>query len=95
MDIEIKDTITLSDDNHYVVVGKIIQDGNTYYYLIDEDNNENVKFCVEKSENNSFIEIENVNLIQQLLPLFLQSASNAITKEEWKLIDTNNNNSES
>ena len=33
MTIEIKDTITLSDSNNYVVVSKIIYENMIYYYL--------------------------------------------------------------
>jgi len=86
MCIDIKDTITLSDDNSYVVVSKVNYKDNTYYYLIDKNNNENLKFCVEKTESKSFLEVEDANLIQQLLPLFLKASSNAITKEDLEII---------
>ena len=87
MDIDIKDTIVLSDDNSYIVVGKTALKDNIYYYLIDKDNNGNVKFCVENSKNQSLIELEDEKLIQQLLPLFLKSISSAITKEDLELIE--------
>jgi len=87
MKIEIKDTVTLSDDNSYVVVSKTSHQGNVYYYLIDKDNNENLKFCVEKLENKSLAEIQDTNLIQQLLPLFLEASSKAITKEDLELLE--------
>ena len=70
MDINTRDTIVLSDNNKYLVVSKINYNDNIYYYLIDEKNNENIKFCCEKFETNSFIEVENENLIKNLLPLF-------------------------
>ena len=87
MNIDIKDIITLSDDNSYVVVSRVNHQGNVYYYLIDKNNNENLKFCVEKSENKSLVEIQDANLIQQLLPLFLDASSKAITKEDLELLD--------
>ena len=87
MRIAIKDTVALSDNNTYVVVSKTSYQDKTYYYLIDNNNNENIKFCVEKSENKSLIEIHDKNLIQQLLPLFMKSASSAITKEDLEIID--------
>jgi len=87
MEVNIKDIIILSDNNNYVVVSKIVYQGNTYYYLIDKDNNENLKFCIEKPENNSLLEVNDSNLIQQLLPMFLEASSNAITKEDLEIIE--------
>ena len=87
MDIDVKDIITLSDDNEYVVASKVNYQDSAYYYLIDKDNSENLKFCVEKPENQSLIEIENENLIQNLLPLFLKSSTKAITKEDLVLLE--------
>jgi len=86
MNVEIKDILVLSDDNSYVVVSKVIYENNTYYYLIDKDKNENLKFCVEKPENNSLLEVEDANLIQKLLPLFLKASTYAITKEDLEII---------
>ena len=69
MNIDIKDVITLSDDNKYGVVSKTITNELTYYYLVDVHNNENLKFCVE--EGDELIEVEDAELIQTLLPLFV------------------------
>ena len=87
MNIDIKDINTLSDDKEYVVASKTNYQDSTYYYLIDKDNNENLKFCVEKSENQSLIEVEDKDLIQNLLPLFVESATKAITKEDLELLE--------
>lgn len=79
MNIEIKDTTTLSDNNEYIVVSKINYENNTYYYLIDKRNSGNIKFCVEnKNKNNSIIEVLDKNLIQFLLPLFVNKAKDYI-----------------
>jgi len=85
MDIDMKDTVVLSDDNTYVVVSKANYQETTYYYLIDKDSNENLKFCMQ-TNNNSLREIEDADLIQQLLPLFLEASTNAITKEDLELL---------
>lgn len=68
MNINIKDILELSDGNEYGVVSKTSYQDKTYYYLVDVVNVENLKFCVEDS--NELIEIENKRLIQILLPLF-------------------------
>ena len=87
MKIEIKDTVTLSDKNRYVVVSKTNYKDKNYYYLIDENNNKNIKFCFENSQRKTFLEVHDKDLIQELLPLFLKSASGAITKEDLELLE--------
>lgn len=68
MNIDIKDTITLSDDNKYIVASKTKRNEKNYYYLVDINNNSNIKFCEE--DNNELIEIDNQEIIQNLIPLF-------------------------
>jgi len=79
MNIDIKDTLTLSDKNKYLVVGKINYIGNTYYYLVDELNHENIKFCLEKTSTNSLVEVINTSLIEVLIPLFAEAGKNHIS----------------
>jgi len=86
MDVDIKDIITLSDKHSYVVASKTSYQGSTYYYLVDKDSFENIKFCVENTKNSSLIEIDDPHLIQTLLPLFLQESSSAISQEELDLL---------
>ncbi|MCL2360689.1 MAG: hypothetical protein FWC73_02610 [Defluviitaleaceae bacterium] len=87
MDIDIKDVIGLSDGRKYVVASKAIFQNNTYYHLIDQSDDTNFKFCIEKSENKSILEVEDKVLIQQLLPLFVEASTNAITKEDLELLE--------
>ena len=71
MNIDIKDTVTLDDNNDYIVVCKALFEDKNYLYLIDIKNVENIKFCYENIENNSLIEVDDQELIRKLLPLFL------------------------
>jgi len=87
MGIDIKDIITLSDDRSYVVVSKTTYQDNTYYYIIDKHDTTKIKFCLENSKNGSLIEIDDKNLIKKLLPLFLESSSSAITKEDIEFLE--------
>ena len=87
MDIDIKDIITLSDDREYVVASKTSYQDNVYYYLIGGNSKKNIKFCIENSSNSSLIEIEDKELIQHLLPLFLKATSKSISKEELELLE--------
>lgn len=68
MDINIRDSIILSDDKEYGVVSKTTFNNLIYYYLVDINDNENIKFCVE--DKNELMEVEDQNLIQNLLILF-------------------------
>lgn len=80
MNIEIKDLITLSDNNKYVVCSKTNYQDNEYLYLIDFNNNENIKFGMIKTQDEkvSIVEIENPDLIKILLPLFLNGAKDIL-----------------
>lgn len=77
MNIDIKDRVTLNDNNEYVVVSKTNYQNKIYYYLVDMNNNENIKFCVEIS-NNSLSEVIDKPLIQKLLPLFIKASKDFI-----------------
>lgn len=68
MTIDIKDTLTLDDNNEYVVVSKINYESKNYYYLLDRNNLENVKFCYY--DNGDLVELVDKELITKLLPLF-------------------------
>ena len=76
MTINIKDTLTLDDNNEYVVISKINYDNKNYYYLLDKNNNDNVKFCYE--DNDELVEIEDKELTTKLLPLFVEAAEKEI-----------------
>ena len=76
MNIDIKDTLTLSDNNKYVVASKTSYNNKIYYYLIDPTNYANIKFCEE--DKNELIEIKDKETIKKLLPLFIKAARNVI-----------------
>lgn len=75
MTINIKDTLTLDDNNEYIIVSKINYDNKCYYYLLDKNNND-VKFCYEDGEE--LVEIEDKELTTILLPLFLEAAQKEV-----------------
>ena len=72
MIINIKDTLTLDDNNDYVVVSKVIVDDKNYFYLIDKNDNSNVKFCYQ--DNDELVELNDKELVTRLLPLFVENA---------------------
>lgn len=74
MNIDIKDVVTLNDNIRYVVVSKTNYEGNVYYYLTEIENLTNIKFLVENKERNSLVEVEDKELIQKLLPLFVKES---------------------
>lgn len=85
MNIEIKDVISLNDNSEYVVAG-IASKEKKYYYLVDINNIENIKFC-EETLNNTLKIVEDENLLQSLIPLFAESGKSIIQE----VIDENNN----
>ena len=70
--IDIRDILTLDDNNEYVVVSKVAYEDKVYYYLVDKNNNANLKFCYEKEDN--LVELNDKVLVTKLLPLFLEAA---------------------
>ena len=72
MIINIKDTLTLDDNNEYVVVSKINVDDKNYFYLIDKNDNSNIKFCYQ--DNDELVELNDKELVTRLLPLFVENA---------------------
>ena len=84
MNIEIKDIITLSDTRNYVVCSRTEYQGIIYFYLIDLENNENIKFVREKQtgDKTTVIEVEDKDLLQQLLPLFFENSKHILNEIE-------------
>ena len=78
--IDAKDIITLSDNNKYGVVAKELIDNNVYYYLVDINDNGNIKFCRENKIDNEIelIEIEDSNIISKLILFFEKTLKNEI-----------------
>ena len=72
MIINIKDTLTLDDNNEYVVVSKVNSEDKNYFYLIDKNDNSNVKFCYQ--DNDELVELNDKELVTRLLPLFVENA---------------------
>ena len=78
--MKVKDLVTLSDENKYVVVQKTEYEGKTYYYLVDIGKNENIKFGYQ--DNDEFVEITNPELIRKLVTIFGKQAIEII--KEYK-----------
>lgn len=70
--INLRNIITLSDNNEYIVVGKVDYEDKTYYYLVDINKNENIKYCYQTNEG--LVELNDTDIIQKLIPLFGKQA---------------------
>ena len=83
MNIEIQDVLTLSDSCTYVVCSKTEYQKINYYYLMDIEKNENIKFVQEKfnGDKKTVAEVEDKELLQVLLPLFFENAKHLINQE--------------
>ena len=79
MNINIRDILELSDNNRYIVVSKVFYDGKDYLYLVDVNDNDNLKFCyLDKDE---IVEISDKDINTRLLPLFLDKVKETISAE--------------
>lgn len=78
MNIDIRDTLTLDDNNEYVVVSKVNYENRNYYYLIDMNNPDNLMFCYE--DNEDLVELKDKELTTRLLPLFLEASKDIIAE---------------
>ena len=76
--IEIKDSLILSDNNEYVVASKTDYNDNTYLYLVDINNNTNIKFC--RLDNDRVIEIKDEKLLKKLAPLFYKASRHLLNE---------------
>lgn len=78
MNIDIRDIITLNDNKKYIVVSKTNYKNNIYYFLTEKDNISSIKFLVENKEKGSLVEVEDKNLIQKLLPKFVNETKEVL-----------------
>lgn len=68
--MEIKDVLTLSDGNEYVIASKANYEYKIYLYLVDLNNNKNIKFCY--LDNDEVVIVNDQSLITKILPLLLK-----------------------
>lgn len=67
--MNIKDMLTLSDGNKYVIASKVDYDYKIYLCLVDINNNDNVKFCY--LDNDEVVLVKKEDLTESLkLKLF-------------------------
>lgn len=82
LNIDIKDCIELDDGKEYVVASKVKYKDLNYFYLVDLEENTNLKFCYEDPQDHTLVKIVDEDLIQELLPRFVYAAKDII--EELK-----------
>lgn len=74
--MNIKDLVTLSDDNQYQVISKTNYEGLVYYYLVDMNDITNIKFLYENGDK--LTEVGDPDVINRLLPRFLEEIKDLI-----------------
>ena len=79
MNINIKDLLTLDDDNEYIVISKMYYNGKDYLYLVDTNNNENLKICYLDGEE--LVESNNKDLNTELIPLFFGKVKDLLNEQ--------------
>lgn len=76
MNINIMDKITLSDSIKYSVISKTIFENKKYYFLMDENDHDNFKYCFE--QNDLLIEIEDEKILKIIVPKLFDEIKNFI-----------------
>ena len=84
MKINITNVLALDDNKDYVVVSKANYENKEYFYLAEVGNPKNVIFCYRN--DNELTELKDNNLINKLLPIFVENTSKIITVDEIKAI---------
>lgn len=69
--LNLRDIIKIKDDD-FIVIGKINYEDKEYYYLANTNKNDEFKYCTLDDEY--LIELNDINLIQKLIPLFTDQA---------------------
>ena len=84
MKINITNVLALDDNKDYVVVSKANYENKEYFYLAEVGNPQNIIFCYR--DDNELTELKDNNLINKLLPIFVENTSKIITVDEIKAI---------
>ncbi len=69
--LELRDIITLKD-NKYMVISKVKMDDKLYFYLVNTNKNDDLKFCF--LEDDYLVEVTDKDLIVKLIPMFADQA---------------------
>ena len=80
MNININDIVQLNDNNKYMVVSKVLYEGENYYFFVNVDDNKIQKIL--RLNNNKLVEFEDSNLYKNILPLLYNQAVNNIKNLE-------------
>lgn len=78
--IDVFDTLTLDDNNKYLVSAKAVNDSKNYFLLVDTNNNANILILEEFIVNDEIHMrvVEDKNVLDNIMPLFLESAKNSL-----------------
>ena len=76
--MDIRDIVTLDNNNDYIISSKVNYKDITYYYLVNINNPQDLMFCYKKDDE--LIELNNKELVTELIPLFYEEAKNLLPK---------------
>lgn len=80
MKLEKMCVVKLNDQKEYAIASTANYENESYYYLVGLNDPSSVKFCREKKEGEQIklAEVEDPDLLEKLLPLFLSNAQDII-----------------
>jgi hypothetical protein len=79
-ELNIKDIITLEDNQEYVITSIAEYEDEYYYYLVDINKISNIKICklILNQENYGLLEIEDDQLLSKIIPIMYETINNEI-----------------
>jgi hypothetical protein len=66
------DIVTLDNNKRFFVVSSTVYNNKNYYYLLNEENNSDIMFCELDQNTFELVEVNDYNLKQKLILLFLK-----------------------
>ena len=80
MRIDIRDILTLSNEKKYGVVSKASYNDKDYLFLINVDDNSDMKFCYQ--DNGEVVEVTDKEINTKLIPLFYSVTARILGNQE-------------
>lgn len=84
MNVEIKDIITLDNANKYIVVSRAVYNDETYFFLVNTNQNDDSKILKLDKTNGELFEFDDKNLFNVLTPLFLEETVKVLNAEDFE-----------
>lgn len=70
--------VTLNDDKNYIVVSSMIIEGVNFFYLVEQENPDKIKFCGQANDER-LLPVDDLGLKLLILDKFIVKMQNEVT----------------